>query len=145
MWYQKKIKLFVRPRGFHVITQEIIQKCTEINKIKIGIANIFIQHTSASLMINESVDSNVRTDFENYFNTVVRENESYYKHNDEGSDDMPAHLKSSLLGNSIVIPIKNGNFNMGIWQGIYFCEHRNSSKERHIVITLHGEKRINKI
>ncbi|HGJ5859225.1 MAG TPA: secondary thiamine-phosphate synthase enzyme YjbQ [Arsenophonus nasoniae] len=139
MWYQKQIKLCSRPRGFHLITAEIMRQLPEISRIAVGIAHLFIQHTSASLTINESADPSVRTDFESYFNRIVKENEYYYQHTCEGSDDMPAHLKSSLLGSSLVIPVTNGQFNMGAWQGIYLCEHRNHGGERKIIVTLQGQ------
>lgn len=139
MWYQKQIKLYARPRGFHLITAEIIRQLPDISRIEVGIAHLFIQHTSASLTINESADPSVRADFESYFNRIVKENEYYYQHTCEGSDDMPAHLKSSLLGSSLVIPVTNGQLNMGTWQGIYLCEHRNHGGQRQIIVTLHGQ------
>lgn len=136
MWLQKKITLHARPRGFHLITQDVMQQLSEISKIKIGIAHFFIKHTSASLTMNENTDSSIRSDLENYFNSIVQEKSSCYKHNNEGSDDMPAHIKNSLLGNSLSIPITNGHFNIGVWQGIYLCEHRNYGYERQIIVTL---------
>lgn len=139
MWYQKNIKFNTKKRGFHLITLDILKKCYELNDIKIGILNLFIQHTSASLTINENNDRSVKNDLENYFNYIVKENKSYYQHNDEGIDDMPAHIKNSLLGNHLSIPIKNGFLNMGIWQGIYLCEHRNQGSERNIIITMQGQ------
>lgn len=139
MWLQKELTLKPRPRGFHLITDEIIYGVVDINKFKIGIANIFIQHTSASLSINENASPDVRTDLESYFNKFVPENETYYEHRFEGADDMPAHIKSSILGASLNIPIKDGRLNLGTWQGIYLCEHRNNSGSRKIVITIFGE------
>ena len=138
MWIQKEIKLSAKKRGFHLVTHEILQQITELQSIKTGLMNIFIKHTSASLTINENADPTVRTDFESFFNQAVPENEAYYLHMDEGSDDMPAHLKSSLLGCSLNIPVTNGRLNMGIWQGIYLCEHRNYGGSRQLVITLQG-------
>jgi len=138
MWIQKEIKLSAKKRGFHLVTHEILQQIPELQNIKTGLMNIFIQHTSASLTINENADPTVRTDFESFFNQAVPENEAYYLHMDEGSDDMPAHLKSSLLGCSLNIPVTNGRLNMGIWQGIYLCEHRNYGGSRQLVITLQG-------
>ncbi len=138
MWIQKEIKLSAKKRGFHLVTQEILQQIPELQSIKTGLINIFIKHTSASLTINENADPTVRTDFESFFNQAVPENEPYYLHMDEGSDDMPAHLKSSLLGCSLNIPVTNGRLNMGIWQGIYLCEHRNYGGNRQLVITLQG-------
>ena len=139
MWYQTQIKLSAYRRGFHLITAEIMRQLPELSRIEVGIAHLFIQHTSASLTINESADPSVRADFESYFNQIVKENESYYQHTCEGSDDIPAHLKSSLLGNSLVIPVTNGQFNMGTWQGIYLCEHRNNGGRRQIIVTLQGQ------
>jgi len=139
MWIQKEIKLKPRPRGFHLVTNEILAQLPELISINIGLMHVFIKHTSASLTINENADPTVRDDFESHFNRSVPENEPYYKHNDEGSDDLPAHIKSSLLGSSLNIPITNGELNMGVWQGIYLCEHRNYGGSRHLVITLNGE------
>lgn len=139
MWWQKEIQLSARERGFHLITEEILSQLPEIKSLKIGLINIFIQHTSASLTINENADYTVRQDFESFFNHAVPENEAYYKHVYEGSDDMPAHLKSSLLGASLMIPVTQGRLRMGTWQGIYLCEHRNFGGKRKLVITLQGE------
>ena len=139
MWIQKEISLNPRPRGFHLITNEILQKIQEIGDISIGTMEIFIKHTSASLTINEDADPTVRDDFESHFNQIVPENAPYYKHTIEGPDDMPAHLKSSILGSSVTIPITNGTLNLGTWQGIYLCEHRNHGSSRNIVLTLTGK------
>lgn len=139
MWWQKQIQLNARERGFHLVTEEILRQVPELSSLRIGMMNIFIQHTSASLTINENADYTVREDFESFFNKAVPENEPYYKHDYEGSDDMPAHLKSSLLGASLTIPVTNGRLNMGTWQGIYLCEHRNFGTKRKIIITLQGE------
>ncbi|MEQ4777425.1 secondary thiamine-phosphate synthase enzyme YjbQ [Providencia huaxiensis] len=139
MWWQKEIQLNAKARGFHLVTEEILRQLPELSLIKIGLANIFIQHTSASLTINENADYTVREDFESFFNHAVPENEPYYKHDYEGSDDMPAHLKSSLLDVSLTIPITKGRLNLGTWQGIYLCEHRNYGGKRRLVITLQGE------
>ncbi len=139
MWAQKEISLKPRSRGFHLITREILHAITELQNFNTGLMNIFIKHTSASLTINENADPTVRQDFENFFNTSIPENEAYYLHNDEGSDDLPAHFKSSMLGNNLNIPITNGCLNMGIWQGIYLGEHRNHAGSRKIVVTLQGE------
>ena len=138
-YFQKEIKLEPFSRGFHLITDTIVNSIPEINQIKIGQLQVFIKHTSASLTINENADVTVRTDFESHFNVMVPETASYYKHTYEGSDDMPAHIKSSLLDTSIQIPITNGKLNLGIWQGIYLCEHRNHGGSRTIVITAFGE------
>jgi secondary thiamine-phosphate synthase enzyme len=139
MWLQKEIRLSPKPRGFHLITGELLRELPELRDFQIGMMNIFILHTSASLTLNENADPTVRQDFENYFNRTVKENESYYRHQDEGSDDLPAHIKSSLLGASLNIPISNGQPRLGTWQGIYLCEHRNNGGSRRLVITLQGE------
>ncbi|MFG6688034.1 secondary thiamine-phosphate synthase enzyme YjbQ [Mariniflexile sp. HNIBRBA6329] len=137
-FYQKQIKLKPCPRGFHLITEIVEDALPEINQINIGQLQVFMRHTSASLSINENADFTVRTDFESHFNKMVPENAPYYKHTYEGSDDMPAHIKASLLGASVQIPITNGKLNLGIWQGIYLCEHRNHGGSRTIVITAFG-------
>ena len=138
-WFQKTISIPGKSRGFHLITQEVIQELPELKNFKVGVAHIFIRHTSASLTINENADSSVRTDFESHFNKMVPENAPYYIHTYEGPDDMPAHLKSSILGSSISIPITNGSLNLGTWQGIYLCEHRDFASSRKLTITLNGE------
>lgn len=140
MWIQKEIRLKVRTRGFHLVTDEIVGQIPELSHISIGMMNVFIKHTSASLTINENADPTVREDFESYFNKAVPENEPYYKHVYEGSDDGPSHLKSSILGCSINLPITDGKLNLGVWQGIYLCEHRNLASSRTIVVTLNGEE-----
>lgn len=139
MWLQKEISLKPRARGFHLITEELLRELPELRNIKIGMMNIFILHTSASLTINENADRTVRQDFESFFNDVVRENESYFRHQDEGPDDMPAHIKSSLLGCSLNIPVSNGSPRLGVWQGIYMCEHRDQGGSRRLVVTVQGE------
>lgn len=138
MWIQKQITLTARTRGFHLITEEILSQLHEIEKIKVGLIHIFITHTSASLTLNENADPTVRSDFETHFNKMIPENEPYYLHTLEGPDDMPAHLKASVLGSSISIPITNGKLALGTWQGIYLCEHRNHGGKRNIILTLHG-------
>jgi len=137
-FFQKEIQLKSYRRGFHIITQQIAEALPEIEKINQGILNIFIKHTSAGLTINENADPTVRVDFETHFNKMIPENAPYYQHTLEGPDDMPAHIKSSLLGNNINVPISNGKLNLGTWQGIYLCEHRNSGGERKIVISAFG-------
>lgn len=137
--HQQTLKLTERKRGFHLITAEIIQALPQIKEIKTGICQVFIQHTSASLTINENADPTVRKDFEMYFNKAVPENDPGYRHDDEGSDDMPAHLKAALLGSSVLIPIHNGKLALGTWQGIYLCEHRNLGGSRKLIITAWGE------
>ena len=137
-FYQKEISLKPVTRGFHLITSEIISALPQIKNFKIGQLQVFIKHTSASLTINENADPTVRTDFESHFNKMVPENISYYIHTYEGADDMPAHIKGSLLGSSIQISIINGNLNLGIWQGIYLCEHRDYGGSRKLVVTAFG-------
>ncbi|MDF2179423.1 secondary thiamine-phosphate synthase enzyme YjbQ [Aliiglaciecola sp. CAU 1673] len=139
MWQQRKIQLKARPRGFHLISEEVISQLPELRNIRIGMLNLFIQHTSASLTINENADPTVRRDFESHFNVLVPENAAYYQHTFEGSDDMPAHLKSSLLGASLMIPISDGQLALGTWQGVYLCEHRNQGGVRTLVATIMGE------
>lgn len=139
MWLQTQIRLKPKSRGFHLVTDEILAQLPQLRTIKIGLLHIFIQHTSAALTLNENADPSVRQDFESYFNRLVPEDQPYYLHTDEGADDMPAHLKSSLLGNSLSLPVTNGRLNMGIWQGIYLCEHRNQGGSRTLVLTLQGE------
>ena len=139
MWIQKTITLSPRSRGFHIITPDVLDQLPEIEKIKTGILHLFIKHTSASLTINEDADPTVRLDFESHFNHMVPEDQLYYIHTMEGSDDMPAHLKSSILGSSISIPITDGQLNLGIWQGIYLCEHRNRGGSRRLIVTIHGD------
>ncbi len=139
MWIQKEITLKSRSKGFHLITDEILSYTPEIKNIKIGLINILLKHTSASLTINENADPDVRSDMKKYFDEIVPENKKYFEHISEGSDDMPAHIKASLLGNAITIPITNGRLNLGTWQGIYLCEHRNYGGSRKIVITINGE------
>lgn len=138
MIIQKEITLKPKPRGFHLITNEILNNLPELKDIKNGIANIFIKHTSASLTINENADPTVRTDMETYFNKIVPENANYFEHTLEGSDDMTSHIKATLIGSSLSIPITNGKLNLGTWQGIYLCEHRNYGGPRKIVITIFG-------
>ena len=128
-----------RERGFHLITAEVLDAMPEIRTIKTGICQVFIQHTSASLTINENADPTVREDFETWFNKSVPENDRDFEHDSEGADDMPAHIKSSLLGSSVTIPVSNGRFALGTWQGIYFCEHRNHGGQRNLIITAWGE------
>jgi secondary thiamine-phosphate synthase enzyme len=137
-YFQKEIKLKSQPRGFHLVTNEVLNAIPEIKQLNIGQLQVFIKHTSASLTINENADFTVRQDFESHFNKMVPENASYYKHTYEGSDDMPAHIKASMLGASVQIPISNGKLNLGIWQGIYLCEHRDYGGSRTIIITVFG-------
>lgn len=135
---QKEIRLKQKARGFHIITNEILDAVPEIKEMSSGMMNVFIKHTSASLSINENADPTVRIDFETHFNKMVPEDGEDYLHTAEGPDDMTSHIKSSLLGCSLNIPVTNGELNIGIWQGIYLCEHRNYGGQRDIVITLTG-------
>ncbi|MDB5022953.1 MAG: YjbQ family protein [Mucilaginibacter sp.] len=136
--YQQVVHLRERKRGFHLITGEIIRALPEMSEIATGICQIFIQHTSASLGINENADPTVREDFETYFNKAVPENDPDYQHDAEGPDDMPAHLKAALLGSSVSIPVHNGRLALGTWQGVYLCEHRNNGGSRTLIVTAWG-------
>lgn len=136
--FQHTFSLPEKRRGYHLITQDVLQMIPEIKNMKTGICQVFIQHTSASLTINENADPTVRKDFSTYFDKLVPENDPHYVHNDEGSDDMPAHLKSAILGSSVSIPVTNGRLALGIWQGIYLCEHRNHGGRRSLVVTVWG-------
>jgi secondary thiamine-phosphate synthase enzyme len=138
-FFQKEIVLTSHSRGFHLITSTVTRAIPEVREIRRGILHVFIKHTSASLTINENADPTVRRDFESHFNHMVPENAPYYQHDTEGPDDMPAHLKASLLGSSVTIPITSGRLNLGIWQGIYLCEHRDHGGNREIVVTAYGE------
>ena len=138
-FFQELLSLEQKNRGFHIITSRIKGCLPQILEIKTGMLQVFIQHTSASLCINENADPTVREDFEMFFNKTVKENDPDYKHDYEGSDDMPAHLKSVLLGSSVTIPIRNGELALGTWQGIYLCEHRNYGGRRNLVVTAWGK------
>lgn len=138
-WKQKEISLAPKPRGFHLVTSEILSQVPDIQEYRVGFAHFFIKHTSASLSLNENADPTVRSDLESHFNEMVPENASYYVHTAEGPDDMPAHVKASLIGSGVTVPITGGRLNLGIWQGIYLCEHRNRAGARRIVVTLCGE------
>ncbi len=138
-WVQKEIQLAPRSRGFHLVTAEINQQLPELRDFHVGLAHIFIQHTSASLALNENADPTVRQDMERHFNLLAPENAAYFVHTYEGSDDMPAHIKAVLLGSSVTVPVKDGRFYLGTWQGIYLCEHRNRGGSRRLVVTIHGE------
>jgi secondary thiamine-phosphate synthase enzyme len=140
VFVQKEIKLRPCNRGFHLVTSEIISQIPELRTIQKGVLHVFIKHTSASLTLNENADPTVREDFENHFNELAPEHAPYYRHDTEGSDDMPAHLKASILGSSVSIPVTDGRLNLGMWQGIYFCEHRNDGGSRELVLTLSGEE-----
>lgn len=137
-FFQKQTSLKTRSRGFHLVTDEILQSISEMKNINVGMLQVFIQHTSASLTINENADPTVRIDFETWMNKAVPEGDPDYLHDYEGDDDMPAHIKSSLMGASVLVPITNGKLNLGTWQGIYLCEHRNYGGKRNVVITAWG-------
>ncbi|HWB28358.1 MAG TPA: secondary thiamine-phosphate synthase enzyme YjbQ [Chitinophagaceae bacterium] len=137
--FQQHLRLKERERGFHIITQEILHAVPQLKEIETGMCQVFIQHTSASLTINENAAPAVRRDFETYFNKIVPENDPGYTHDDEGPDDMPAHLKAAMLGSSVLIPVYNGRLALGTWQGIYLCEHRDEGEARKLVVTVWGE------
>ncbi|MDQ2075488.1 secondary thiamine-phosphate synthase enzyme YjbQ [Marinimicrobium sp. ABcell2] len=139
MWLQTDIRLAPKSRGFHLITSEVVKGLPDFEKMRCGLLHLFIQHTSASLTINENADPTVRQDLESHFNEFVPERAPYYRHDYEGDDDMPAHIKSCILGSSVTVPITDGQLNLGTWQGIYLCEHRNHGGARHLVATLNGE------
>jgi secondary thiamine-phosphate synthase enzyme len=139
---QKQLHLQPKKRGFHLVTSEIEKALPELYEIKTGFCQIFIQHTSASLTINENASPAVRKDFETYFNKVVPENDPDFLHDDEGPDDMPAHLKAAVLGCSVLIPVRNGRFAFGTWQGVYLCEHRDNGGRRDLMITIMGEEKL---
>jgi len=139
-WFQKTITLKVRPRGFHLVTREIVEQLPELRDIRVGQAHFFLQHTSASLSINENCDTSVREDLESHFNELAPENAPYYVHTYEGPDDMPAHIKSGMLGCEFTIPVTNGELALGTWQGIMLGEHRDRGRPRMVVVTISGEK-----
>jgi len=140
-WIQKEIMLEPKPRGFHLITSEILQQLPELKQFEVGLAHFFIKHTSASLALNENADPSVRRDLESHFNQLAPENARHYTHIFEGSDDMPAHIKAVLLGSSVSVPVLNGKLNLGTWQGIYLCEHRDRGGRRRLVITITGQEK----
>jgi secondary thiamine-phosphate synthase enzyme len=139
MWQQRLIQLQPRPRGFHLVTREVLGELPELGSIRIGLLHLLIQHTSASLTLNENASPDVRRDFESWFDRAVPERAPYWTHTLEGDDDMPAHIKSSLLGPSLTLPVSDGRLALGTWQGIYLCEHRNRAQPRSLVATLWGE------
>jgi secondary thiamine-phosphate synthase enzyme len=139
MWHQTEVRLRPRPRGFHLVTDEILDAVPELGDIRVGLANLFIRHTSASLTLNENASPDVRRDFGAWFDRAVPDGADYFEHTLEGDDDMPAHIKSSLTGMSLTIPISGGRLALGTWQGVYLCEHRDSGGPRSLVVTLFGE------
>ena len=140
-WLQRELRLEPRPRGFHLITDEIERAVPELERFEVGMAHVFIRHTSASLTINENASPDVRRDFEAWFNRAVPDGADYFRHTLEGEDDMPAHIKASLLGPSLTIPVSDGRLALGTWQGIYLCEHRDHGGSRRLTLTLWGEPR----
>lgn len=140
-WQQTEVRLKPRPRGFHLITNEIVAAVPELAKLEVGLAHLFIQHTSASLAVNENADPDVRGDLERWFGRAVPENAPYFEHTTEGADDMPAHIKATVVGSSVTIPIRRGRLALGTWQGIYLGEHREHGGSRTVIATLFGEPR----
>jgi secondary thiamine-phosphate synthase enzyme len=141
IWIQRPVRLEPRPRGFHLVTDEVVDAVPELERIGVGMANLFIRHTSASLTLNENASAAVRRDFRSWFDRTVPEEAPYWTHTLEGPDDMPAHVKSSLLGPSVTVPVSDGRLALGTWQGIYLCEHRDSGGSREVVVTAWGEER----
>jgi secondary thiamine-phosphate synthase enzyme len=139
MWVQREITLRPRPRGFHLITRDVLGALPELERLRVGLLHVFIRHTSASLTLNENASPDVREDFETYFNEAVREDARYWTHTIEGPDDMPAHIKASLLGPALSLPVSGGRLATGTWQGIYLCEHRDDGGARSLILTLTGE------
>ncbi|HEY8764118.1 MAG TPA: secondary thiamine-phosphate synthase enzyme YjbQ [Solirubrobacteraceae bacterium] len=139
MWAQREITLEPRPRGFHLVTREVLGELPELSDVAVGLLNLLICHTSASLALNENASPDVRRDFETWFNHAVPEDAGYWTHTLEGADDMPAHIKASLLGPSLTLPISRGRLALGTWQGIYLCEHRDRGGQRRLVATIAGE------
>jgi secondary thiamine-phosphate synthase enzyme len=139
VWIQTRIELRPRPRGFHLVTSEIVDGVPELGSMRVGIATVFMQHTSASLALNENASPDVRRDFAAWFDRAVPDGAGYFAHTLEGPDDMPAHIKTSLTGSSLVLPVSRGRLALGTWQGIYLCEHRNDGGARHVVVTAFGE------
>ncbi len=139
MWLQREITLRPRPRGFHLVTDEVESAMPELREVQVGLAHLFIRHTSASLTLNENASPDVRRDFESWFNAVVPENAPFWTHTTEGPDDMPAHIKASVLGPALTLPVSRGRFALGTWQGVYLCEHRSHGGARSLVVTVFGE------
>jgi secondary thiamine-phosphate synthase enzyme len=140
IWVQEEVRLEPRPRGFHLVTREVERGVPGLRRIAVGIAHVFIQHTSASLTLNENASPDVRRDFATWFDRAVPDGASYWTHTVEGADDMPAHVKASLLGASLTLPVRDGSFAVGTWQGIYLCEHRDSGGARRLTVTAFGEE-----
>ena len=141
MWVQREIALEPRPRGFHLVTGEVVEALPELSRLAVGLAHVFVQHTSASLTLNENASPAVRADFRSWFDSAVPEDAPYWTHTLEGADDMPAHIKTSLLGPSVTVPVTNGALALGTWRGIYLCEHRDSGGSRRLKATVWGEQK----
>ncbi len=139
MWLQREVTLRPRPRGFHLVTDEVVSAVPELRELRVGLAHLFIRHTSASLTLNENASPDVRRDFESWFDAAVPEDARYWTHTIEGPDDMPAHIKTSLLGPALSLPVSGGRLALGTWQGVYLCEHRDHGGPRSLLVTLHGE------
>jgi secondary thiamine-phosphate synthase enzyme len=139
MWIQRRLTLEARPRGFHLVTRELLDALPELAEIRVGLANLLIQHTSASLTLNENASPDVRRDFRSWFDDAVPEDATYWTHTLEGADDMPAHIKASLTGPELTLPVRDGELALGTWQGIYLCEHRDSGGPRRVMATVWGE------
>ena len=139
MWAQHEIVLEPRPRGFHLVTDEVVRGMPELSSVRVGMAHVFIRHTSASLTLNENADPSVRRDFRTWFDRAVPDDADYFEHTTEGPDDMTSHIKSSLLGPSLTLPVSGGRLALGTWQGIYLCEHRERGGSRRLTVTLWGE------
>ena len=139
MWHQRQIRLGARPRGFHLVTREVLGAVPELGELRVGLAHLHLLHTSASLTLNENASPDVRRDFESWFDRAVPEDAAYWTHTVEGPDDMPAHIKASVLGPSLTLPVRDGSFALGTWQGVYLCEHRDDGGARSLLVTLWGE------
>jgi secondary thiamine-phosphate synthase enzyme len=139
MWHQRQIRLAARPRGFHLVTREVLEAVPEVGELRVGLAHLHLLHTSASLTLNENASPDVRRDFESWFDRAVPEDAAYWTHTVEGPDDMPAHIKASVLGPSLTLPVRDGAFALGTWQGVYLCEHRDDGGARSLLVTLWGE------
>jgi secondary thiamine-phosphate synthase enzyme len=141
MWHQTLVRLQPRPRGFHLVTREVVEAVPELAEMQVGMCQLFLRHTSASLTLNENADPDVRRDFRSWFDVVVPEQAPFWTHTDEGPDDMPSHIKSSLTGNDLLLPVRDGRLALGTWQGVYLCEHRDHGGARELLVTLFGETR----
>ena len=139
MWHQREVRLPPRPRGFHLVTDEVVGAVPELRELRVGLAHLFLRHTSASLTLNENASPDVRRDFAAWFDRAVPDGAEYFAHQLEGPDDMPAHIKTSLTGSALLLPVAGGRLALGTWQGIYLCEHRNHGGARSLLVTLFGE------